>query len=543
MPDTAGVASSGNPGNLRRLRDGRIQVSFLEKSCAVVNGQISDNLFIRADAGFKIGAGHVMRCIALAQAWQDRGGTVTFISHCDGEALRERIQIEGFRFISLDLVCPDSYDLMNTLSILKNESADQKPWLVLDGYHFTPEYQNAIRDEGILLLVIDDMNHLPIYHADILLNQNIHAPDLNYHCDEDTTLLLGPSYVLLRREFLKYRDFKRQIPDRAKNILVTIGGADPDNVTLKVIEALKHLGEPDNSVRIIVGPANPHQESLRNALAAVYFEVELLVNPPNMPELIAWADMAVSAGGSTCWELAFMGVPSIVLILAENQAAVAEYLVNNKTIVNIGRIAEISEEHISHSCKSLIHDNIRRKYLSEQSRMLISAQGASLIIESIHRRSLTLRDVTDLDRELIWHWANDEETRKASYSQANISWDEHIRWFDSVQRQKNHRFYIANNGCKKPVGQIRFALDGKDAIVSFSVAPESRRRGYGKEILIKAAKKLFNETNIEQISAYVKSENILSLRVFQKAGFRMMGNVIFCGVKSCKMILRRPALS
>jgi RimJ/RimL family protein N-acetyltransferase len=112
-----------------------------------------------------------------------------------------------------------------------------------------------------------------------------------------------------------------------------------------------------------------------------------------------------------------------------------------------------------------------------------------------------------------------------------------------VQRQKNHKFYIAYTGCEKPVGQVRFALDGKDAIVSFSVAPESRRRGYGKEILIKAAKELFNETTIEQILAYVKSENMLSLRVFQKAGFRQLKNVTFCGVKSCKMILRKPVLS
>ncbi len=175
--------------------------------------------------------------------------------------------------------------------------------------------------------------------------------------------------------------------------------------------------------------------------------------------------------------------------------------------------------------------------------MLIGWPGSSLVIEAIKRRSMTLREVNELDRELIWRWTNDEETRKASYSQAHISWDEHIRWFDSVQRQKNHRFYIANNGSKKPVGQIRFAIDGKDAIVSFSVAPESRRRGYGKDILIKSAKKLFNETNIEQISAYVKSANEASLLVFQKAGFRTAEEVVICGVKSCKMILSRMDLS
>jgi UDP-2,4-diacetamido-2,4,6-trideoxy-beta-L-altropyranose hydrolase len=502
-----------------------------------VNGQIPDNLFIRADASFKIGAGHIMRCIALAQAWQDSGGEVTFISDCENEALRQHIIDEGFGFISIENPHPHPSDLRKTL-----EKLSANCWLVIDGYHFTPDYQRALRNAAIRLLVIDDMNHLPHYHADILLNQNIHAPDLKYRCDEDTTLLLGARYVLLRREFLKYHDFKRQTPDRAKNILVTLGGADPDNVTLKVIEALSLLNEPDIAVRIVIGPVNLHLEMLRKALALAHFQAELLINPPNMPELMAWADMAVSAGGSTCWELAFMGVPSIVLVLAENQEAVAEYLMNKKAVLNLGIFAECSKEHISDACKKLISSSTTRASLSQLGTTLISGLGQNYVIKSMNSNNITLRKVTDLDRELMWQWANDEETRKASYSQAYISWNEHIRWFDSVQRQKNHRFYIANNCRKKPFGQIRFAIDGKDAIVSFSVAPESRRRGYGKEILIKAAKKLFNETNIEQILAYVKSENEPSLMVFQKAGFRMVGEIVVCGVKSCKMILSKMDL-
>jgi RimJ/RimL family protein N-acetyltransferase len=261
-----------------------------------------------------------------------------------------------------------------------------------------------------------------------------------------------------------------------------------------------------------------------------------------MPELMAWADMAVSAGGSTCWELAFMGVPSLVLILAENQVAVAEYLMHKKAVLKLGIFDECSKEHISDVCKALMGNSIARASLSQQSITLISGAGQNHVIKSMNSNSLTLREVTDLDRELIWHWANDEETRKASYSQAYISWDEHMRWFDAVQRQKNHRFYIANNGSKKPIGQIRFEIDNKEAIISLSVSSESRRRGYGKKILFKAAEKLFNETNIEQISAFVKSENISSLRVFKKAGFRLVETDVFSGVKSCKLILNRMDL-
>jgi UDP-2,4-diacetamido-2,4,6-trideoxy-beta-L-altropyranose hydrolase len=424
-----------------------------------------------------------------------------------------------------------------------NDQQPAKYWFVVDGYHFDASYQKAIRDVGIHLLVIDDMNHLPQYHADILLNQNTLTPDMEYNCDEDTVLLLGTRYVLLRREFLKYQDMRRQIPDRAKNILITIGGADPGNVTLKVIQALNLLNESSITVRVIIGPANPHQDTLREAIASAHFNAEILADPADMPELMAWADMAVTAAGSTCWELALMQVPSIILVIAENQVNIADYLMNKKAVLNLGIFTKCSKKQICEACKNLIDSRIDRTYLSQQIKTLITRQGANRIIKSMKRQNLTLRNITEFDRELIWKWANDEKTRKASYSNAYITWEEHIRWFDSVHQQQNHRFYIAINESRKPVGQIRFALDDKDAIVSFSVAPDSRRKSYGKEILTRGADKLFHETNIEQILAYIKTDNISSLRVFHEAGFLLMEEVVFSEVKSYKMVLRRPTLS
>jgi len=338
------------------------------------------HLYIRADADGKIGSGHIMRCIALAQAWQDQGGEVTFISHCESAALKERMQSEGFRFIAIAHASPEPYDLQFTLATLKSKNANQKNWLVLDGYHFTPEYQKAIRGEGIRLLVIDDINHLPHYHADLLLNQNIHAPEMNYHCDEDTILLLGTRYVLLRREFLKYRDVKRQIPDLAKNILVTLGGADPDNVTLKVIEALQLLDDQEMKVKIIIGPANPHQETLNNALVSAHFEMELLANPLNMPDLMAWADMAISVGGSTCWELAFMELPSILMALSPDQRGIVDKLSQNGFALVID---EHTAQDIANALNALLFNYELRMAMSLQGRNLVDGNGACRVVKEI----------------------------------------------------------------------------------------------------------------------------------------------------------------
>jgi len=336
------------------------------------------HLYIRADADGKIGAGHTMRCIALAQAWKDQGGEVTFISHCESEALKERIQSEGFRFIALDNVCPDSSDLKNTLSILKNENADQKTWLVLDGYHFNPEYQKAIRDEGIRLLVIDDINHLPHYHADMLLNQNIHALNLKYHCDKDTTLLMGTRYVLLRREFKKWQCWQREIPTVARKVLVTLGGGDPDNVTLKVIQALKQLNLSGLEAKIVVGPANTNLQILERETSD-HPNLQIITNATNMPELMIWADVAVSAGGSTCWEMAFLGLPNMIIYFAENQRPIAEELHETGAALSLGWGQALNIDAIAENLERLLLSQECRKRYSIKSHEIVDGSGAQRV--------------------------------------------------------------------------------------------------------------------------------------------------------------------
>ena len=485
------------------------------------------HLYVRADADGKIGAGHIMRCIALTQAWKDLGGEVTFISHCENGALKERIQSEGFRLVVLDHVCPDSSDLKKTLAILKSESADQKHWLVLDGYHFTPEYQKSIRDAGICVMVIDDTNHLPYYHADILLNQNVYASELKYHCDKDTTLLMGTRYVLLRREFLKYRDFKRQIPDRAKNILVTLGGADPDNVTLKVIEALRLLDEPDISVRIIVGPANPHQTNLRKAIVPAHFKTELLINPSNMPELMAWADLAISAGGGTCWELAFMGVPIMALILVDNQKAVAEGISREGFAANLGWYKTLDEKTISGEMNTLIQSKDRRLSMVQIGQALMCGSGRDRVCEKILARSISIKPAKESDCELIWHWANDQEVRNSAFCSDMILFEDHKKWFYSkINDPKSYQF-IGYDGSNQSIGQIRFdELSEREFDVDVSIDNRFRERGYATALIKQAILELLNFVDVDVIHAYVKLSNSASKYAFLKAGFNRERNAI-----------------
>jgi len=345
-----------------------------------------DHLYIRADATPKIGIGHIMRCIAFGQAWKDRGGQVTLLSHCESDDLRRRIIDEGFDFIPIETPHPNTNDLdftLDMLSAINYQLSTTSLWLVLDGYNFSPYYQKAIRESGYKLLVIDDMAHLDHYHADILLNQNIHASSLYYSGDRDTEKLLGCEYVLLRREFLKYKDWKREIPDKAKKILVTMGGADPDNVTLKVIKALNFINDSELDIRVVVGPTNPNKEALKNAVLHTPCFMRILENAANMTELMAWADVAVSAGGSTCWEMAFMQLPYLVIILSDNQERIAKGVGEARAALNCGWFNDLSENLLSNYIGQTIEDSITRKKYVEKGMELLDGLGVERVIDTM----------------------------------------------------------------------------------------------------------------------------------------------------------------
>ena len=342
-------------------------------------------LFIRADASAAIGTGHIMRCLALAQEWQDQGGKVTFISHCESHALRQRLLDEGMDFITIEKPHPDPSDLEQTLGALSaiHTSSSNEDWLVIDGYHFDAVYQKRIKDAGYKLLWIDDYGHADHYYADLVLNQNISADESFYtHREPYTRLLMGPRYTLLWREFKRWKDWRREIAPVARKVLVTLGGGDPDNVTLKVVQALKQSNIEGLEAKIVVGSANPNLEVLKKEIRN-HTKLTIIENATNMPELMAWADIAVSAGGSTCWELAFFGLPNIIIYFAENQRPIAEKLHESGAALSIGWSYQLSVENIQQHIEDLLFSENRRKAYSIKSQDLVDGGGAQRVLREI----------------------------------------------------------------------------------------------------------------------------------------------------------------
>lgn len=504
-------------------------------------GQLSKNLIIRADASSQIGTGHVMRCLALAQAWQEEiGGEVIFVAADGISALEKRLAGEGCVVANIATKAGSGDDARQTIGLAQDYAAD---WIVVDGYHFGGDYQRIVKDVGLRLLFVDDYGHAERYFADIVLNQNISATESLYAKRESySQLLLGPRYVLLRREFWRWHDWQREIPDVARKVLVTLGGADPHNATLKVIQALQQIEVDGLEAEVVIGAGFNNEHTLKSAIGKRRTKIRLEYNVNNMPELMAWADVAVSAGGTTCWELAFMGLPALHVALADNQRSVVSSLQTHDIGADMGWYESLSSADIARSLQNLLGDRTRREAMIRQGRLLVDGDGAKRVVMVLRGESFRFRNVNSDDQRFIWELSNQPEVRAASFSPEPIPWDQHVRWFKSKLDDPACIFFVVINQTDEPMGQMRFEMDGDKAVISLSLVRSFRGRGYGAEIIRKACEKVFKNPGVKVIRACVRLENETSVGVFEKAGFREAGFIVVNGRKGRQFIFCREHL-
>jgi len=347
-----------------------------------VDGQ---SMLIRADSGPDIGVGHVMRCLALAQAWMARGGVAFFVASARNSAVEARLRADGIEMIVWEMPPASPQDLQATLDLA---AARRVRWVVLDGYRFGPEYQAGLLTGPSATLVLDDFVHQPQYHATALLNQNLHATDAAYeNRAPGARRLLGSRYVLLRREFWSWRGRIRAHRGTVRRAVVTLGGADADNVTGKVIQGLLPLLDGSIELVVVLGPNNPHTAELANLTRHAGPSLRIERNVPDMTQFLAEADLAVCGGGATCWEMAFFGVPILPIVLAENQVPIAASLDAAGVAVNLGWHDRLQSGAITEAARSLLGSPSRLRQMSERGRSLIDGHGADRVCDALLVRS------------------------------------------------------------------------------------------------------------------------------------------------------------
>lgn len=305
--------------------------------------QQSLRVAFRADASIDIGTGHVMRCLTIAEVLRTRGAQCVFISRAHPGNLLALIRQRGFEALELPLAadsgldapsaqaawlgCSWEDDAQQTRQALTGHPLD---WLVVDHYALDARWEKALRVHAEKLLVIDDLANRT-HDCDVLLDQNLgrkaddYATLVPFHCK----LLIGPAYALLRSEFASAREqslARRQQP-RLNHLLISLGGVDKDNLTLAVLNALQHSTLPsDTHITVVMGPHAPGLLSVQRQAVGMHWSTDVLINVQDMAALMAQSDLAIGAAGTTAWERCCLGLPSIALVLAENQRGVAAAL-------------------------------------------------------------------------------------------------------------------------------------------------------------------------------------------------------------------------
>lgn len=329
-----------------------------------------------------MGTGHVMRCLALAQEWRAVKGDVVFLSSAPSAALLDRLKSED---MAVEL-CRESPggddDARVTVDLCK---ARQAGLLVVDGYHFGPRFQSLAKAGGAPQLLIDDGVLPPPFEADWVLNANLHATPEGYAGRSDrTNLLLGPKYALVRREFRKWGGWEREFPQKAGKILVALGGGDVRDAVVKVLGALKQCSfdkAPD--VVIVAGFASAGMKDLEELAGAVSPRIRIQRHVGDMAALMAWADLAIAAAGSISWELAFMRVPSILLVLADNQAPIAASLHAARSAIGVGTVKELAPQRLADEVTGLATSPEKRRALADTGRKVVDGGGPARIIQAV----------------------------------------------------------------------------------------------------------------------------------------------------------------
>lgn len=354
----------------------------------------------RADASIQIGTGHVMRCLTLATELQQRGHNCRFICREHLGHLSDFIADKGFAVDLLPASASDTdtsdlswnthapwlgvlwqEDAEQTESLLKEQPVD---WLIVDHYALDTNWEQQLSAVTSKIMVIDDLadrDHL----CHLLLDQTYGRSKEDYktRAPEHCQVLCGSQFALLRPEFAHWREYslKRRQQPELKQLLVNMGGVDKDNVTGQVLDALRESELPlDCRIVVVMGATAPWLEQVRQQAETLRWHIEIRVGVSNMAQLMAYSDLAIGAAGATSWERCCLGLPSIMIVLAENQKKIAFKLAESQTALIMQSTFKNSD------LTNLIYTaQINQRTLVQNTQAVCDGQGVMRVAEQLDK--------------------------------------------------------------------------------------------------------------------------------------------------------------
>ena len=350
---------------------------------------------IRTDSSLKIGSGHVMRCLTLAEVLRETGAEVQFVCRKYAGNLNEMVRNKGFVVHELSvsenlepcgisdndagneyanwLGVSQEQDALETINVFQKNKPD---WLIVDHYALGEVWEKQLRPHAQKIMVIDDLANRS-HDCDLMLDQN-------YFIDGETryeglvqpscTKLLGPKYALLRPEFAEARKHLNPRNGKVQRVFVFFGGTDSDNVTGKALEALSFPEFCYLEIDVVIGSHNPHRAEIEQQVK-MRPNTSLHVQIANMAELMAQADLAIGAGGATTWERLCLGLPSLVVTIAKNQTPFTKCLHQDSFLTWLGGSKSIGTEDIRQALRNAVENESINCSQSRKGKELVPGDG------------------------------------------------------------------------------------------------------------------------------------------------------------------------
>ena len=476
----------------------------------------------RVDASGEVGFGHLSRCINLAEVLRSRGNEVSFVCRDDEAQSFRALEDRLFATVLLPMlsageVVNQQEDAQQTIQALLGERPE---WLIIDTYTLDKVWERLMRPHVAKIAVIEDLSSRE-HDCDLLIDQNYSersATSFAKFVPKTCELLLGPRFALIGDQFRKLRELKSKPAPELKRIFIFCGGSDPQNLTQKAIDEISGSELSNIAVDVVVGAQNKTFD--REAALKLNANIEIHEASGEFARIMSIADLAIGAGGTTSWERLCLGVPSIVVSIAENQNSACEKLGRDGLINYLGAQSSLKSGALRDAVV-----NAKTNYASlfdqvERGQILVDGRGCERVAEVMcpsDESELTIRIAKPDDCVDFFNWANDPVVREQSLSTSTIQWLDHKKWFsEKISSNTCEMYVMVTSGL--PVGQVRFEKSGDLAEISYSLDEIVRNRRWAS-LMLRISIKLFGQRSTSTLKARVKSSNTPSASVFKQLGF------------------------
>jgi len=460
-------------------------------------------IIFRADGSFKMGLGHLVRSLALTRMLT-KDFDCQFATTKPPSNFLPQINEVCNKLIEI----PDFENVEKEAKHLASQHLTGNEIVVLDGYHFNTEYQRILKNTGCKIVCIDDI-HSFHFIADVIINHAGGIQKTQYSAEMSTRFNLGLDYVLLRPAFSEAAK-NRQSLNSSSKAFICLGGADPNNDTINVLEKL----EASNRIQscfVIIGAAYKHRVALEEFILNSTISVTVLENisAEEMIETMRICPIAITSPSTISIEYLTIGGQLYLHQIADNQTNLRNYLTDTEVAFDFSEFPIKDTEKIENALAK------QRNLIDGKSPLRLR----NVFRELEQELHCNLRKTTADDLMIYFKWANEPQTRLQSFSSKPITLNEHRIWFkNKISSPSCHLYILEYKGV--PIGQIRFDIQNR-AVLSYSIAPEARGKGLSTYLLTKGVEQ-FKKDRQEKMSivGFVKEQNIPSNRAFTKLGYQ-----------------------